>query len=58
LDEPYFLGLGEALKKEATAGSIMYPPPGKLFAAFNKTPFDQVWRHKPYSPRGKLFISL
>ncbi len=40
--KPYFAGLRAFLKREKAAGKIVYPPGGRIFAAFNETPVDQV----------------
>jgi uracil-DNA glycosylase len=40
--QPYFQSLATFLKKEKTAGKIIYPPGSMIFNAFNTTPFDQV----------------
>ncbi len=40
--KPYFAGLRAFLKQEKAAGKIVYPPGGRIFAAFNETPVDQV----------------
>ena len=40
-DKPYFAKLA-AFVKSAYANGVVYPPPGKIFEAFNRTPFDQV----------------
>ena len=41
-DEPYMIGLGKFLEKEANAGKVIYPKESNIFAAFNLTPFDNV----------------
>jgi len=41
-DKPYFLNLKEFLLHEKKLGHTIYPPGNKIFAAFNKIPFDDV----------------
>ena len=40
-DKPYFASLASFVKN-AYRGGVVYPPPGKIFEAFNRTPFDRV----------------
>ena len=40
-EKPYFASL-VAFVKSAYANGVVYPPAGKIFNAFNRTPFDQV----------------
>jgi uracil-DNA glycosylase len=40
-EKPYFADLVRFVKS-AYAGGVVYPPPGKIFEAFNRTPFDRV----------------
>ena len=40
-DKPYFATLA-AFVKDAYRKGTVYPPPGKIFEAFNRTPFDKV----------------
>ena len=40
-DKPYFASLA-AFVKDAYRRGTVYPPPGKIFEAFNRTPFDKV----------------
>ncbi len=40
--KPYFGYLKQFLLKEKQAGYVIYPPGSRIFAAFNKTPFDEV----------------
>src|SRR6185295_3339064 len=40
--QPYFLLLKEFLVQEINNKKVLYPPPGKIFSAFEHTPFDQV----------------
>jgi uracil-DNA glycosylase len=41
-DQPYMKELGDFLRREKTAGKIIYPAGGNIFAALNSTPFDAV----------------
>ena len=41
-DQPYFQKLKEFIVSEIKNGEILYPPGACIFAAFNKTPFDEV----------------
>lgn len=42
-EKPYFGWLTDFVRKEyATPGRRVYPPAGKIFEAFNATPFDEV----------------
>ena len=40
-DKPYFASL-VAFVKDAYRNGVVYPPAGKIFEAFNRTPFDKV----------------
>ena len=40
-EKPYFARLAEFVRA-AYRNGVVYPPPGKIFEAFNRTPFDQV----------------
>ena len=40
-EKPYFADL-VAFVKDAYRNGVVYPPPGKIFNAFNRTPFDKV----------------
>ena len=40
-DAPYFAALAE-FTRQAYASRMVFPPAGKIFAAFDATPFDQV----------------
>ena len=40
--QPYFAELVAFLKKEKALGKTIYPPGGKMFAAFDHTPWEQV----------------
>lgn len=41
--KPYFSRLTEAVRREYTAApGHVFPPAGKIFAAFDRTPFDRV----------------
>ena len=40
-EKPYFASLVQFVKS-AYANGVVYPPPGKIFEAFNRTPFDKV----------------
>ena len=40
-EKPYFAELAAFVKSEYRAGPV-YPPPGRIFAAFERTPFDKV----------------
>ena len=40
-DKPYFASLA-AFVKDAYRNGVVYPPAGKIFEAFNRTPFDKV----------------
>lgn len=40
-DKPYFASLA-AFVKDAYRSGVVYPPAGKIFEAFNRTPFDKV----------------
>lgn len=40
--QPYMQQLREFLVAEKNKNKVIYPPGGQWFAAFNKTPFDQV----------------
>lgn len=40
-EKPYFASL-VAFVKDAYQHGTVYPPPGKIFEAFNRTPFDKV----------------
>ena len=40
-EKPYFASLAEFVKSEYRLGPV-YPPPGRIFAAFARTPFDRV----------------
>lgn len=42
LQRPEMLALSEFLRNELRRGKIIYPPPKRIFAALNTTPFDQV----------------
>jgi uracil-DNA glycosylase len=41
-DRPEMQRLAEFLRAELRAGKSIYPPPGKIFAALDATPFEQV----------------
>ena len=40
-EKPYFVGLTDFVRNAYRTGTV-YPPPGKIFAAFDRTPFDRV----------------
>ena len=40
-EKPYFASLVQFVKS-AYANGVVYPPPGKIFEAFNRTPFNKV----------------
>ena len=40
-EKPYFVGLPDFVRNAYRTGTV-YPPPGKIFAAFDRTPFDRV----------------
>ena len=40
-EKPYFARLAEFVRA-AYRNGVVYPPPGKIFEAFNRTPFDRV----------------
>lgn len=40
-DAPYFAGLTSFVRESYTAGTV-YPPAGRIFAAFDACPFDKV----------------
>lgn len=40
-EKPYFAKLAQFVRA-AYKNGIVYPPPGKIFEAFNRTPFDKV----------------
>ena len=40
-EKPYFVGLTDFARNAYRTGTV-YPPPGKIFAAFDRTPFDRV----------------
>jgi len=40
-EKPYFARLAEFVRAAYRNGTV-YPPPGKIFEAFNRTPFDKV----------------
>jgi len=42
LDRPDMQQLAEFLRGELRAGKMIYPPPRRIFAALDATPFDQV----------------
>ena len=42
LQRPEMTGLSEFLRGELRKGKIIYPPPKRIFAALDATPFDQV----------------
>ena len=42
LERPYMHVLRALLKKEKSAGKVIYPPSSLVFNAFNHTPFDKV----------------
>jgi len=42
LDRPDMQRLSEFLREELRAGKTIYPPPRRIFAALDATPFDQV----------------
>lgn len=54
--KPYFAELAAFLREERKNG-LVYPPPNRLFAAFNATPFDEVkvviLGQDPYHGRGQ-----
>lgn len=39
--KPYFVGLTDFVRNAYRTGTV-YPPPSKIFAAFDRTPFDRV----------------
>lgn len=41
-DKPYFAELSAYIHSEIRNGKTIYPPGGKIFNAFNLTPFDKV----------------
>lgn len=41
-DKPYFAGLSAFLHHEKESGVTIYPPAGKIFNAFELTPFNKV----------------
>ena len=41
VEKPYFVGLTDFVRNAYRTGTV-YPPPGKIFAAFDRTPFDRV----------------
>ena len=41
-DRPEMLRLAEFLRAELRAGKVIYPAPGRIFAALDATPFEQV----------------
>lgn len=42
LDRPDMQRLSEFLREELRAGKTIYPPPRRIFAALDATPFDQI----------------
>lgn len=40
--KPYFAGIREAIVKDKADGYTIYPPGGKIFHAFDRTPVSQV----------------
>jgi len=42
LQRPEMHSLSEFLRSELRSGKVIYPPPKRIFAALNATPFDQV----------------
>ena len=40
-EKPYFVGLTDFVRNAYRTGTV-YPPPSKIFAAFDRTPFDRV----------------
>ena len=40
-EKPYFVGLTDFVRNAYRTGTV-YPPPGQIFAAFDRTPFDRV----------------
>ena len=42
LQRPEMQALSEFLRSELRQGKVIYPPPKRIFAALNTTPFDQV----------------
>ncbi len=42
LQRPEMQALSEFLRSELRRGKVIYPPPKRIFAALNTTPFDQV----------------
>ena len=42
LERPEMLALSEFLRSELKAGKAIYPPPKRIFAALDATPFEQV----------------
>ena len=40
-EKPYFVCLTNFVRNAYRSGTV-YPPPGKIFAAFDRTPFDRV----------------
>ena len=42
LDRPEMQRLSEFLRTELRAGKVIYPPPKRIFAALDATPFEQV----------------
>ncbi len=41
-DKPYFKSLTNFVRAEYTSGRSVFPPAGKIFAAFDSCPFDKV----------------
>lgn len=41
-DQPYFEALSGFVRGEYASGKTVYPPPRRIFAAFDECPFDQV----------------
>jgi uracil-DNA glycosylase len=41
-EKPYFLELSRFVKDEILAGQTIYPHPKNIFAALDKTPFENV----------------
>lgn len=41
-EQDYFKQMADVLRQAKTAGKTIYPPGGKIFNAFDSTPFEQV----------------
>jgi uracil-DNA glycosylase len=40
--KPYFAAIKQSLLAKKSAGETIYPPPDKIFQAFELTPLDEV----------------